>query len=299
MFERILLPLDGSELAEIAIPYAEELASRLGAEVILYHVYGHEHQQQEHMHQMYLDRLAESMERNIRKGQRKSTSVKVITKVEAGEPTENICNLVDKNKVDLIIMTAVSTSGRKIGKMLGSVTDHLCRTVPIPVMLIRLQDTQRTGGKERLINRILIPLDGSELSKLALLVGEELASELNASATLFQMAHKFRPYYGGMGTLEYIDYTKFDEDAKNQVSAEMSALETELKEKGLDVTNVVTSGFDAAGEIIDVCKQIGIDLVVMSTHGRSGVDRWVLGSIAEKILRHGETPLLLAHARAS
>jgi nucleotide-binding universal stress UspA family protein len=126
MFERILLPLDGSEIAEIALPYGEELARRLGSEVILYHTHGPEHQQQQHMHQMYLDRLTETVQHNIRKGLPKGTEVKVTTKVEAGEPTENICNLVDKNKVDLIIMTAVSASGLKVGKMLGSVTDHVC-----------------------------------------------------------------------------------------------------------------------------------------------------------------------------
>ncbi len=117
MFERILLPLEGSELSEMVLPYGEELASRLGSEVILYHVRGHEHQQQEHMHQTYLNRLAENVQSNIKKGQPKSTEVKVTTKVEVGEPTENICNFVDKNKVDLIIMTAVSASGLKIGKM--------------------------------------------------------------------------------------------------------------------------------------------------------------------------------------
>ncbi len=212
MFERILLPLDGSELSEIAIPYGEELASKLGSEVILYHVPGREHQQQEHMHQTYLNRLAETVQSNIRKGQPKSAEVKVTTKVEAGEPTENICNLVDKNKVDLIIMTAVSASGLKVGKMLGSVTDHVCRTVPIPVMLIRLQGVRQTDGKERLINRILIPLDGSGLSKLALPVGEELAAKLKVSATLFRMANKIRPYDNGAGAGVYINYTRYDED---------------------------------------------------------------------------------------
>jgi len=75
-------------------------------------------------------------------------------------------------------------------------------------------------------------------------------------------------------------------------------LEQELKTKGLNVTNIVTSGSDAANEIIELCKKSGIDLVVMSTHGRSGLGRWVFGNVAEKILRHGETPLLLIHARA-
>ncbi len=298
MFERILLPLDGSELSEMALPYGEELASKLGSEVILYHVHRDEHSQQEHMHQMYLDRLAETVQRNVRKGQPKGTEVKVTTKVEAGEPTENICNLVDKNKVDLIIMTAVSASGLKVGKMLGSVTDHVCQTVPIPVMLIRPQSVKQTDKKRRLVNRMLIPLDGSELSKLALPVGEELATKLKVSATLFQMATMIRIYDNGMGAGVYFDYTKYDEDEKKRVSSEMIALERELKQKGLDVTKIVTSGFDAANEIIEVCKKVDIDLVVMSTHGRSGLGRWVFGSVAEKVLRHGETPLLLVHARA-
>ncbi len=298
MFERILLPLDGSELSELAIPYGEELASRLGSEIILYHVYGREHQHQEHMHQAYLDRLVETVQRNVKKGQSKSAEVKVTTKVEAGEPSENICNLVDKNKVDLIIMTAVSNSGLKIGKMLGSVTDHVCQTVPSPVMLVRPQNIQRIGSKQQLINNILITLDGSELSKLALPVGEELAAKLKVRINLFEMATMIRVYDDGSGSSAYIDYTKLDENEKRRVSAEMNALEKELKEKGLDVTSSITSGFDAAAEIIEACKKIGADLVVMSTHGRSGLSRWVFGNVAEKVLRHGETPLLLVHARA-
>ena len=298
MFERILLPLDGSEVAEIALPYAEELASRLSSEVVLYHVRGHEHPEQAHMHQVYLDRLAESVRGNISKTLPKGIEVKVTTRVEAGEAAESICNLVNKSKVDLIIMAAVSSSGLNVGKMLGSVTDHVCRTVPIPVMLIRPQTIKQIDEKRPLMNHILIPLDGSELSKMALPVGEELAAKLKVSVTLFQMANMIRPQVDAMGSGAYIDYSKFDEDEKNRVSAEMIALEKELREKGLDVTNVVTSGLDAAADIIEVCKKIGVDLVIMSTHGRSGLGRWVLGNVAEKVLRHGETPLLLVRARA-
>jgi nucleotide-binding universal stress UspA family protein len=78
----------------------------------------------------------------------------------------------------------------------------------------------------------------------------------------------------------------------------MIALEKEMKKRGINVTNIVTSDFDAAHQIIEVGKEIGADLVIMSTHGRSGLGRWVFGSVAEKVLRHGETPLLLVHARA-
>jgi nucleotide-binding universal stress UspA family protein len=242
--------------------------------------------------------LAETIKSNIRKNQSRSAEVKVTTIVEAGEPSENICNLVDKHKVNLVIMTAVSTAGLKIGKMLGSVADHISRTVPVPVMLIRPQYMQQTKTKGRLISNILIPLDGSDLSKLALPVGEELASKLKVRAILFQMAKMFVFNDYGMGGGAYIDYTKFNEDEKKRVNDEMVKIETELKQRGLDVTSIVTLGLDAAGEIIEVCKKIDADLVVMSSHGRSGLGRWIMGSVAEKILRHGETPLLLVHAKA-
>jgi nucleotide-binding universal stress UspA family protein len=312
MFERILLPLDGTEFAKMSIPYGEELAGRLGSELILYHVYGHEHKFQAHMHQAYLDRLAETVKRNIIKCGVKGTKVKVTTEIAAGEPTENICNLVNNKKVDLIIMTAVSASGLKIGKMLGSVTDHLCRTVPIPVLLIRPQDIQRIESKQPLINRILLPLDGSQLSRLALPIGEELAIRLKVKITLFQMAALLHVYdYGyGMGYNAidpaysmkyniYADYAKLEEEEKKRVTAEMVGLESELKQQGFDVNYIITSGTDPTNEIIKAGKEAGADLTVMSTHGRSGLDRWVLGSVTEKILRYGEMPLLLVNARAS
>jgi nucleotide-binding universal stress UspA family protein len=298
MFERILLPLDGSELAEITLPYGEELARRLGSELILFHVRGPEHQQYERVHQVYLDRLAETVKYDMRRGRPKGTKVKVTTRVESGEPHENICNLVTENDIGLIIMTAVSVSGLKVAKMLGSVADHVCRTVPIPVMLIRPQDAQRIQGKKRLIDRILLPLDGSDLSRLALPVGEELAAKLKAEITLFQMARILIPYADDMTGTIFISYTKLSEDEEKRVRAEMIVLEKELREKGLTVTHNVISGFDAADEIIEVGKKVGADLVVMSTHGRSGLGRWVIGSVAEKVLRHGEIPLLLVNARA-
>jgi nucleotide-binding universal stress UspA family protein len=79
----------------------------------------------------------------------------------------------------------------------------------------------------------------------------------------------------------------------------VAILNTQLKQKGLEVTGLVTSGFDAASEIEKVCKKNDIDLIIMSTHGRSGLDRWLMGSVAEKVLRYGEVPLLLINARAN
>jgi nucleotide-binding universal stress UspA family protein len=165
-------------------------------------------------------------------------------------------------------------------------------------MLIRAQNVKQTDQQMGLINHMLIPLDGSSLSKLALPVGEELASKLKVGITLFEMATTIRPFNDTSGAGAYIDYSKVNDDEKKRAGTEMNTLEIELKEKGLNTTSIVTSGSDAASEIIELCKKANIDLVVMSTHGRSGLGRWVFGNVAEKVLRHGETPLLLVHARA-
>lgn len=296
MFERILLPLDGSELAEAALPYGEELLKRFDSELILFHARGPEHEQYEHMHQMYLSNIAETVEHNVRKGQPKDTEVKVTTKVQVGNPDENICKIVDENDVGLIVMATVSTSGNKLGKMIGSVTDYVCRTVPIPVMLIRPQVIKPIDSRKRLINRILLPLDGSDLSQEAIPVAEELAVKLKVPITLFQMAEIVVPSAGGRAPV--VDHTKWIEALEQAALAETLKLEKKSREKGITVTHSVTSGHDAAKEIIETGKKVGADLIVMSTHGRSGVGRWVLGSVAEKVLRYSETPLMLVNFRA-
>jgi nucleotide-binding universal stress UspA family protein len=89
-----------------------------------------------------------------------------------------------------------------------------------------------------------------------------------------------------------------NEELEKRDQSEIVAIEKQLKSKGFNVTHVVKSGTDAAGEIIETCKKVGADMVVMSTHGRSGISSWAFGSVAEKLLRYGEIPLLLVNARA-
>ena len=185
--------------------------------------------------------------------------------------------------------------------MLGSVTDHVCRTVSIPVMLLRPQSIKLDDRKKRLINKILVPLDGSDFSKMALPIGQGLAEKLKVSMILFQMASVIPPDKYGDGissNIAYFDYSKWNQDEEQRVRAEMIKFETELREKGIEVTSVVTSGYDAANEIIETSKKVDADLVVMSTRGWSGLERWIFGNVAEKVLRHGETPVLLVRTRA-
>jgi nucleotide-binding universal stress UspA family protein len=294
MIARILLPLDGSKAAEIAIPYGEELSRRLGAEVVLLHVLRPDHRQHEDEQRLYMDNIAEGLAQNLSKGQPEGTSVKVQVRIEQGGPSDGICRLVDDGGVDLIVMTSTGASGPKVAR-LGNVADHICHTVPVPVMLIKPHaDRVRNAGK--MINRVLVPLDGSDLSKLALPVAEELASRLKVPIDLFQMARIIRSF--GDEPAPFVDYVKMTEDEERRVRGEMAALAGELTGKGLTAAWSVNSGADAATEIIRAAEKVRADLVILSTHGRSGLGHLLLGSVAEKVLRHGEMPLLLVHARA-
>ncbi len=310
MFERILLPLDISEASEIAVLYTEELAGKLGSEVILHYVRESNDGELEHFFLDYLDRLADTLKQNIR--MKTGKEVKITTKVATGEPSQNICELVTRNSIDLIVMTSVSASGLKIGKTLGSVADHVCHTVPVPVMLLRPQNGRNTSGKKQLINKILIPLDGSMLSKKAVPVGEKLAARLNVPILLFEMATMAYPstssaaMYGSNYVKindrdeQLVDYNhaKANESEESRVQTELVAIEQEIKKNGLTVDYRITSGIDAAKEIEEISKEMGVDLIVMATHGRSGLDRWLMGSVAEKVLRYGKVPLLLINVKA-
>jgi nucleotide-binding universal stress UspA family protein len=141
--------------------------------------------------------------------------------------------------------------------------------------------------------KILVPLDGSELAGKALEEAEKMAKSFDAEIVLFQVV-PFMPIYGSP---ELVTPLIVDEKQKEAVEKYLANLAEELKKKGLRVTATVRTGQQVAGEIIDFAKEVGADLIVMGTHGRSGITRWVLGSTTHKVLIRAETPILLLRSK--
>jgi len=141
--------------------------------------------------------------------------------------------------------------------------------------------------------KILVPLDGSELAKKALDEAEKLANCFGAEIILFEVV-PFMPIYGSP---ELVTPLIVDEKQKEAAQKYLVNLSEELKKKGFKATAVVRTGQQVAVEIIDFAKESGANLIVMCTHGRSGISRWVLGSVALKILTRAETPILLIRSR--
>ena len=296
MFEKILLPLDGSDLAEVAVPYVELLARRFDSEVILLNVCSPGQQLYRHMREVYLDKVAAGLQGRIRRGTSGSANSRVRVKTLIGDPAKIISDYANKNNISLVTMAAFGGSGRKTW-LIGSVADKVVRAVNAPVLLVRGRNGSLSSEKPR-IRRIFLPLDGSEVSKRSIPCAVELARKLKAAITLFGMAEKaafysdyisFVPYSDGM-TLEY---EKMEMVAERTVRRYLAALGKEVRQGGLRISHRVTLGIAPADDILQQADEAGADMVVMATRGRSPLSRWAFGSIAEKVMRGGNLPLLL------
>jgi nucleotide-binding universal stress UspA family protein len=301
MFEKILLTLDGSELAEAAVPYVRDLAGQLGAEIYLLHVCPPEHQCYLHMHQIYMNSIADGLRKQIRETWNPGSEPVVHPEVITGEAIKIITDYTAEKGIGLIVMTAHGTSG--FGPLgLGSVANKIVRSVGIPSLLIRVKKDVPTLPHKALIQKILLPLDNSEASKTSIPYAIELARKLKASITLFSMAVTvYVQTYDATGTAGGslgINWDAIDASTEKYVDEYLRGIENEIRNSGLEVDHISYLGIDAALEILEIEKKIQADLVVMATRGRSPVARWAFGSVAEKVLREGDRPIMMIKEKA-
>ena len=138
-----------------------------------------------------------------------------------------------------------------------------------------------------MIRKILVPLDGSELAEAILPHVEYLARATNAELVVLCVAVPLRVY------TDFIVTYPIDEQAQLAEAQEyIRGVAATLRERGLKVEAVARYG-NAADEILSQAQEAGVDLIAMSTHGRSGLGRWVFGSVADKVLRAAAKPILL------
>jgi nucleotide-binding universal stress UspA family protein len=301
MLERILVPLDGSDLAARILIQVRRLLRRTDAEVILFRAYWtplslsrvdysqllHEDREEA---QEYVARLAADL-----RGQ----GVRARELVAEGPPAEAI---LDAARAERAGMIAMSTHGRTglARWVFGSVAEKVVRASPVPVMLIRSFDGESRAaappvdGRELTLRRILVPTDGSPLSLGVIPYAEELAWLFRAEVVALHAKAEARMPVGSFhGTL--IDPGGVPLAPAAPETAEdpaVSAAES-FASRGIRATTLTVPG-DPAEAILEAGRAHGIDLIAMATHGRSGISRWLLGSVAERVLRASTLPMLLA-----
>jgi nucleotide-binding universal stress UspA family protein len=294
LYERILVPLDGSELAQIALPYAEKLAGVLGSQIILIYISESADDRYHHMHQFYLQQMVEATKQNAERSldKREGRAIKVDSVILVGDPAEEIVDYAGKEDIGLIVMSTHGRSGIKRWAM-GSVAEKVLRATKQPMAIIRAKGARPDMlGERSILSKILVTLDGSKESEAVIPYIEELASKLQAEIILLQVIapdyHIYAaggPEYGIYAEPQMESMKKFARDYLEGISARLKQREVVTKPEIIFGT--------AAEAIINFADQTNASLVAMTTHGRSGVSRWALGSVAERVLRAGNTPLLL------
>jgi nucleotide-binding universal stress UspA family protein len=139
--------------------------------------------------------------------------------------------------------------------------------------------------------KILVPLDGSPLAEAVLPHAEALAKSEGAEIVLLRVAVTPARYLFAHNPAEGNNVIKMiEKEAKDYMEAEVA----KLQDEGVNVTGITRDGV-APDEILEVAEETHADVIAMSTHGRSGVQRWLMGSVAEKVVHHSHIPVMLIH----
>ena len=299
MMKRILVPLDGSPLAEMALDAAALLARRFAAEIVLVRVIPAEvsgafsktiHSRPTTEAQAYLDRVAHWL---------REEEVAVSTAVLSGAPAAGITQEAVLGHVDLMVMT---THGRKGLEALlhPSITWQVLTQTEAPLLVCQCGEGEEPGLMHlpRFMTDplapIVIPLDGSLQAESALPLAEVLARTFGNPLVLVRAVEPV--YFFGMEanpqTVDEVMQTALAE-AQRYLLCQQDA----LSRAGFLV--LLALGEAEAAHWIETCvREWQAGLVVMASHGRSGMDRLVLGSVARRVLSHVQAPLLLVRCSA-
>ena len=325
MFKRILVPLDGSERAERALPVAARLARISGGSIVLLRAVTSPIDFAWYAMESPVS-MQEGMEADIARatdylasvaGSSELAGIEIKTEVLPGAPALCIFPVVRAFQADLIVMCSHGYTGRTRW-ILGSVSQKVARHSPVPVLVLREDGSvpmnlhlvcgqgEQTDGIRPV--RVLVPLDGSSFAETALVPAAHLSAALSAPAQgalhLAQVLRLPALYeYGQNDRLAEMKQRGMREAQAYLSTVERKLREGDLAKFNLSVTSSVSIDPDVAGTLIGIAE-IGedmqeveeyppCDLIAMATHGRGGLQRWMLGSVTERVLDSTKLPLLI------
>jgi nucleotide-binding universal stress UspA family protein len=293
VYKQILIPLDGSTFAESALPMALALSGKTKAAVHLVSVVepipAFAYEEWEAAAREWSEEYLE----NVAKRVRDEAGGEVTTGLRSGHVVETVLNEASSRHADLIVM-ATHGRGALSRAWLGSVADAVMRQAKVPVLFVRPGDGEAPSTLEpKRLETVLIPLDGSDLSELALEHATELGELFGSAYHLtrvvaypLDIASPYLPYTVQMNQ-------SILTEAKETAAHYLEERAESMRRRGLRVTTSVAVDAQAGHGILSEADEVGCDLIAMATHGRTGVGRLVLGSAADKVLRGTHVPLLL------
>lgn len=294
MYSKILVPLDGSRLSEAVLPFARSFARALEVPVEFLHVSDAavaKTRSGPSEIDAYLKKIAESF-----------AGVAVDFTVEAGSPASVIVDLANTQPGTLIAMATHGYSGLQRW-LLGSVTEKVLHAAKNHLLLVRPgEDGVQTESE---LKTILVPLDGSRLAEKALPAVSELAARLKLEVVLvrvlsriyFAAPEAYLPVFG----MNIPNPKELWAEAASQAKTYLTGKAEELRAAGTSPVSFLLiegGGEGAAAEIVDLAGKTPHCLVAIGSHGQTGLGRWLLGSVAERAVRHSRSPVLVIRSES-
>ncbi len=287
-YSKIIVPLDGSKLAEAVLPYARLIGTAMHLPVDLIHVSDRETESPS-LHPTraadYLSHAAASF----------LSGLPVHYAVKTGATAEVILDTAATDPGSLI---AMATHGQTGGErwILGRVAQKALQASANPMLIIRPQEGASPSRDVRL-KTIVVPLDGSHLAAQIFPYVIDLAAGLNLQVGLMRTYMLPTASYFLGGHVSVPDMTELQEKIKKEADDYLAAEVRELRTKGLtDVSSVAIEG-SGPEEIINLARRTPDAMVAMTTHGRSGIGRWILGSVADRVVSYCGEPVLIIRPR--
>jgi nucleotide-binding universal stress UspA family protein len=302
MFQAVLVPLDGSVFAEQALPMALSLARRAGCPLRLLRVVPPLAD-----YFFWAPEPGDPLEAELRAAHRSEARtylddvVRRLQDAGAGPMfcdvleeeegiTESINADVAKTGAGLVVMTSHGrgTAGRV---WLGSIADKLVRSVSVPLLLVRPHEPASTLDlrREVTLKHLLLALDGSPLAEHilapALAIGGAMGAEYTLVSGVRPASPLLHPTWNGA--------EKFDQRRRQAAEAYLETVAGRLRAGGAVVRTRVHFAEQPAAAILDEAAATGADLIALETHGRGGLSRLVLGSVADKVVRGSALPVLV------
>lgn len=296
MPRRVTVPLDGSRFAEFAIPYARAFAGadgRLDLVSVVEAPSAVGFPGYEEVAGRMLEEYYEALRARL-----SAAAVEADEVVLSGSAARKILDHVEAEGSDLVVL-ATHGRGPFSRVWLGSVADGVLRHASLPVLLVRPHETEQSDlAAAPMPSRIVVPLDGSELAERTIPVLERFG--LAAGATLLLVRAVGFPHSVASPYLPHtiVENRQLVEEERSRAEAYLERVAADLAARGLKTeTAVVLAEFVAHG-ILDHAREAAADFIAMASHGRGGLERLLLGSVADKVVRGSDVPVLVVPARS-
>ena len=296
MIENILITLDGSEQSEAVVPYAVALAKGLNAKIVLLHAVdfpletlmwdeGAALPEIDALEQEYENFTIGYMARWVERLEAQGLSVETVS--EKGRAGDVILEYAESNHPDLIALSSHGRSGLT-RMVLGSVAWRIINGTESPVLV--MHPNEESAGPVATLTDLLVPLDSSPLAEEVLPMAVDLAKALSLKVHLVMVVPTALELAVGTDMVVYPGHVL--DTARTVAQEYLQGVTDRLKSQGCDVIWAMLEG-DPGAAIVDYSTEMTNNLVIMSTHGRTGFRRWALGSVTDRVIRTSHDPVIV------